>query len=58
MTKEEAEVTLKSVEALQQVGTEIAARLAEVDQLLIAADELLSAFKTGLEQQLQDINRG
>ena len=56
MTKQEAEITLKSIEALQQVGTEIAVRLAEVDKLLIAADELLSAFKSGLEQQLQDID--
>jgi len=56
MNKQEAEITLKSIEALQQVGTEIAVRLAEVDKLLIAADELLSAFKSGLEQQLRDID--
>jgi len=57
MTKIEAEVTLKSVEALLEVGREISARLAEVDQLMIAAGELLSTFKTSLEQTLKDINR-
>jgi len=56
MTKQEAEITLKSVEALQQVGAQISVRLAEVDKLMIAAGELLSAFKSGLEQQLQDID--
>jgi len=58
MNKQEAEITLKSVEALQQVGAQIALRLAEIDQLMIAAGELLSTFKASMEQQLKDINRG
>jgi len=57
MTKPEAEVTLKSIEALQLLGTQISTRLADVDQLMIAAGELLSTFKASIEQQLQDINR-
>jgi len=56
MTKQEAEITLKSIEALRQVGAQIAVRLAEVDRLMIAAGELLSAFKLSIEQQLRDIN--
>jgi len=58
MNKQEAEITLKSIEALQQVGTQIGVRLGEVDKLLIAADELLSTFKASIEQQLRDINGG
>jgi len=57
VTKPEAEVTLKSIEALQLLGAQIAVRLAEVDQLMIAADELLKTFKVSLEQTLKDINR-
>jgi len=56
MTKPEAEVTLKSIEALQLLGTQISVRLAEVDQLMIAAGELLSTFKTSMEQTLKAIN--
>ncbi len=56
MNKQEAEITLKSITALQQVGAQISIRLAEVDKLLIAADDLLSTFKLSIEQQLRDIN--
>jgi len=57
MTKQEAEITLKSIEALQLIGVQISIRLAEVDQLMITAGELLSTFKVSIEQQLQDINK-
>jgi len=58
MNKREAEITLKSIEALQQVGAQISIRLTEIDKILVAADELLSEFKISIEQQLEDINRG
>lgn len=54
MTKQEAEITLKSIEALQQVGAQISIRLVEVDRLMVAAGELLSTFKISVEQQLRD----
>jgi len=56
MTKQEAEITLKSIEALQLMGSQIGIRLVEVDKLMIAAGELLSAFKSSLEHQLRDID--
>ncbi len=56
MNKQEAEITLKSIEALQQVGAQISIRLTEIDKILSAADELLSTFKASVEQQLRDIN--
>ena len=56
MNKQEAEITLKSIEALQLLGTQISLRLAEVDELMIAAGELLSTFKASMEQQLKEIN--
>ena len=56
MNKQEAEITLKSIEALQQVGAQISIRLTEIDKILSAADELLSTFKASVEQQLDDIN--
>jgi len=60
MTKDEVEVTLKSIEALQMLGEQIGIRLAEVDKLLVAAGELLATFKAELEQTktLMDIDTG
>jgi len=57
MNKQEAEITLKSIEALQLIGAQISLRLAAVDQLMIAAGELLTTFKASMDQQLRDINR-
>jgi len=56
MNKQEAEITLRSIEALQQLGNQISLRLSEVDKLMIAAGELLSTFQASLEQTLKDID--
>ena len=50
MTKDETEITIKAIDALQLLGAEITKRLIEVDKLMIAAGELLTQFKAELEK--------
>jgi len=54
MDKQDAEFTLKAVEALQEVGAEITLRLVEIDRMMISAGELLAVFKERLEETLRD----
>jgi len=57
MDKQDAEFTLKAIEALQEVGAEITLRLMEIDRMMISAGELLTVFKTQLEDTLRDLEK-